>query len=135
MKLKIIWFLLSVTLICSCTSLSKNSPYEVKGEVQSRKGGTAFEYTFHNKTEKAVSKIEFTLSLYDIDGEPVFSGDWITMERPVYVKGWEDTEDYFCIDEFLETEEGNLFTDYFYASKIWYEDGTFWEDPFGRFSE
>lgn len=75
------------------------------------------------------------MSFYNADGEPVFDTDWITVELPLLVEPQSEAEGMIDLEEYKDQLLQDYATDSFYASKLWYSDGSVWEDPYGRFAE
>jgi len=115
-------------------------PYCIDGYVSLSSEAGEFKYagmniTFYNKTDKNIKLITFTFFLYDEDGNPPFSGNnCITVDCMQEVKARETVD--FCIglDEYIAAvPEEPYQTDYLYAGRIEYEDGTVWDDPYGLY--
>ncbi|HAH63202.1 MAG TPA: hypothetical protein DCL73_14025 [Treponema sp.] len=115
-------------------------PYSIDGYVSLSSESAAFKYagmniTFYNKTGKDIKRITFNFFLYDEDGNPPFPGNnCITVDCVQAVKAY-DTVD-FCVslDEYMVTVPDEPYqTDFLYAGRIEYEDGTVWEDPYGLY--
>lgn len=91
-----------------------------------------------NRISKSVIAMDFILCLFDMDGEPVFEEDWIKFhfdfsDFPIEENCHERR--IINLDEYLSSvPEEPYLTDYFYASKIVYSDGSVMEDPFGRYA-
>lgn len=115
-------------------------PYSIDGYVSVSSESAAFKYagmniTFYNKTGKDIARITFNFFLYDEDGNPPFPGNnCVTVDCVQTVKAY-DTVD-FCVslDEYIATVPDEPYqTDFLYAGRIEYEDGTVWEDPYGLY--
>lgn len=126
-------------ILTGCASIKKiESPYSLSGEMAENDSGSGWVYglNFVNNSPKLVKKIDFVLSLYDEDGEPVFEADWIEFSIERFVSENESVSVSFPLDDFFEElPEYAYMTDYFYAARIEYADGSVFEDPLGRFSE
>ncbi len=128
-------------MICnsvSCSNFSKqNPPYVVSGEMvieDSRdyeNGG--FDFSFFNKSDKAVVSFTLVFYLFDEEGNPPLSGkNNITLKIAERVEPLEKLEMCVSIDRYLTYVPSEPFTaDFIYVSKIIYEDGTQWSDPYG----
>lgn len=130
---------------CSCV-LPKisTSPCVVCGEPGLcflENSSVVFCFSVENKLSKSVTGADFILSLFDEDGEPVFKTDWVKFRLFLEnepLDGYEIRE--FCInlDEYFDADienDASYIVDYFYTSRIEYEDGSVIEDPFGRWCE
>lgn len=122
-----------------CVSLKKNeSPCTLTGEMTENVSGNGWSYylNFTNNSSKTVKKAGFVLSVYNEDGEPAFENDWIEFYVERIVEEGETIDFSYSLDEcFEEMPEYAYMTDYFYATRIEYTDGSVFEDPFGRFAE
>lgn len=114
---------------------AKKVPYDLEGEMLlfEKNYEAAYEYRFANYTEKAIEKCDFVLNLYNSDGEPVFEKDIIKFSVNETVLSGQENCGILDLRDFLdELEDFPYLTDYFYAEKIYFSDGTVLEDPFGR---
>ncbi len=127
--------ILVLVLLCGCKSLFATGPYSLFCDSPVLSDRMAYGYGFKNNSEKSVVKVELVLSLYDSDGEPVFDTDWITVEVPLFTEPGTVTQDQIDLSPYITDLPEDFATDYFYASKIWYQDGTLWQDPYGRYAE
>lgn len=124
---------------CSCVSLRGNAPYFASGELVFQQEGLVLEYDFLNKNSKTVEKVDFVVCAVD-SGDDDFSARRYFVSCKVCVPPGESVHDYFEISDFSDLCDPDDFNgsdlqiESFYAEKIYYSDGTFFEDPFGRFS-
>lgn len=95
-------------------------------------GSLVYDFSFFNASEKTVEEFSVVLSLFDSNGEPALSSDFITADFVAAVPPGENR--FFEIDlrPFLAADEDEIYmTDYFYVSFIRYDDGSVWKDEFG----
>ena len=130
--------LLSLLLI-SCNGYSLDSiPYVISGDFVMNDGSKDYSicgvdiYLF-NKSEKEISSVNVVFFLFDKDGEPaVECQNKISAQVEQPVSGQEDCTFCLSLDRFMNSvPEENLLVDYLYLSRIEYEDGSCWEDPYG----
>lgn len=125
--------------ICACVSLRGNAPYFASGELVFQQEGLVLEYDFLNKNSKTVEKVDFVVCAAD-SGDDDFSARRYFVSCKVCVPPGESVEDYLELHDFFDLHDNDDFNgsdlqiESFYAEKIYYSDGTFFEDPFGRFS-
>lgn len=141
------WILTCTLVFSGCTSLTAQKVYWIYGEMDDRpeysvlddscihkSGSFCYNFTFENCMDKEIGSADLVLSLFDEDGEPVFAGDWILYHWEHSVLPGEVVEDCIILDSYFDFEpECPYLTDYFYAIRIEYADGTVFEDPFGRY--
>lgn len=124
---------------CSCVSLRGTAPYFASGEFNFRQEGLVLEYDFLNKNSKTVEKVDFVVCAA-VSGDDDFSARRYFVSCKVCVPPGESVEDYLELHDFFDFHDNDDFNgsdlqiESFYAEKIYYSDGTFFEDPFGRFS-
>lgn len=129
-------------ILCfSCLSNRQVSfPLIVRGEMTSgcEYGGQwGIACTVENRLPERITEMDFILSLFDEDGEPVFATDWMEFhfgfsENPI--EQGEERDFFILLDDYLETEPDEPYlVDYFYACRVEYESGRVLEDPFGRY--
>ncbi len=114
------------------------APYAVSGEMRlgSSVGYTTagFDFLFCNRAEKNVTGFTVVFALFDSDGDPPFFGaDYMTQTFRCILSPQENAEFAVSLDSYLDdVPDEPYLTDYLYAARIEYEDGSVWEDPFGR---
>lgn len=118
----------------SCQSIRASSPYSLTGEFQSAAEKTLLSFSLTNNSQKEIKKVEFVFSAYDQNGEPIFGNDFQTERMSLNILPNETISDFFEISELFDFLEEDFELDYFYVSKIYYEDGSVFEDPLGRFA-
>lgn len=125
--------------ICACVSLRGGAPYFASGELVFQQKGLVLEYDFLNKNSKTVEKVDFVVCVA-VSGDDDFSARRYFVSCKVCVPPGESVEDYLELHDFFDLYDNDDFNgcdlqiESFYAEKIYYSDGTFFEDPFGRFS-
>ena len=146
-KIILLFFMAAFSLFGSCASRPEcRQLYWLEGEVcgagsndlyfDSETGGAqcVYNFDFENLSDIEILRTEFVLSLFDEDGEPVLDGDWIKFDYVRSVLPGETVEGAVILDEWLAYDsEKSYVTDYFYAGRIEYADGSVFEDPFGRY--
>ena len=135
-RLSIVLFSL---LFISCNGYSLDSvPYVISGEFVMNDASKDYSicgvdiYLF-NKSQKEISSVNIVFFLFDKDGEPaVECQNKITAQVEQTVSAEEDCSFCLSLDHFMNSvPEEKLLVDYLYLSKIEYEDGSCWEDPYG----
>lgn len=100
-------------------------------------GPLSYDFTFCNNSKKTVEAFSVVLSLFNGDGEPALSSDFITVDFSERVFPGDCRSFEIDLRPFVSSdweESGELYmTDYFYANFIRYEDGSVWKDEFGSF--
>ena len=143
----ILRILICALVLSGCASLKAQKVYLIYGEMDEpsartvqddscvqKSGSLCYNFTFENCMDKEIGSADLVLSLFDEDGEPVFAGDWILYHWEHSVLPGEIIEDCIILDGYFDFEPECLYlTDYFYASRIEYTDGSVFEDPFGRY--
>lgn len=125
--------------ICACVSLRGSAPYFASGELVFQQEGLVLDYDFLNKNSKTVEKVDFVVCAA-VSGDDDFSARRYFVSCKVCVPPGESVEDYLELHDFFDLYDNDDFNgsdlqiESFYAEKIYYSDGTFFEDPFGRFS-
>jgi len=123
----------------SCKAYTQDYvPYVLNGEFVMEEGVSEYSICgvnlfLLNKSEKNIRRVNLVFFLFDKDGEPAIEcRNKLEFSIEENIAASESSE--FCIglDEYMysiPTEE--LLLDYLYLSKIEYEDGCVWEDPYG----
>lgn len=128
-------FFLFVFAFVSCATVRYAAPYSLFGEFSSAPEGVLLNFSLTNNAQSQIEKICFVLGAYDSDGEPVFEGDSLQIELKLCVLPGKTVEDYFNVDFLNDFSEDDFKLDYFYAEKIFYSDGSVFEDSLGRFAQ
>ncbi len=139
---KIICLLLLVILFLfsgSCKSYAQSyAPYLLDGEFVMEDGAADYSICgiklfLVNKSDKNISKVNLVFFLFDKDGEPAIEcRNKLEFKVERVIAATESCD--FCIglDKYMNSiPSESLYVDYLYLSKIEYEDGSSWEDPFG----
>ncbi len=86
-----------------------------------------------NKSEKEIKNISIVFFLFDKDGEPAYEcRSKIAVEVDKDIAAQESSTFCISLDKFMNAiPQDLLLVDYLYVSKIEYEDGSRWEDPYG----
>ena len=147
-KMKVI-FLILLLLNSGLNGLNADSkkgkkimkkPYALSAEMTVENSSiyenAGLEYEFENKSEKNVKA--FTIVFYVFDEEEGFLEDesgCVCLEVFCQLSAWDSIEDCISLDGFFsEVLEDACQLDYLYVSRITYADGSFWEDPSGRYA-
>ena len=103
--------------------MDASSDYEIAG----------LDFSFFNRSEKTVSEFTLVFYLFDEDGEPAsLCRSNIVLSVSCEIPPGERLEKLLSLDTFFSAvPEQEYFTDYVYVSRIKYEDGSTWKDPFG----
>ena len=90
-------------------------------------------FQFYNQSVKQVKEISVAFFLFDKDGEPAREcSNRINLEIESRIEAGDSLKKCISLDRFMnQFPEEALYVDYLYVSRIEYEDGSFWEDPFG----
>lgn len=118
----------------SCQTVRSFAPYSLTGEFLSEAEKTLLSFSLTNNSQKEINNVEFVFSAYDQNGEPIFESDFQTKKMSLNILPNETINDFFEILELSDFSDQDFELDYFYVSKIYYEDGTVFEDPLGRFA-
>lgn len=155
----LIFVLLMAVLIftftsCVCVRGRANGgvPYFAAGELVFRQERLVLLYDFLNESGRSVEKVDFVVCTEDSGESAEYnSGEnfWedsveeyssaykFCVQCKISVPPGESVQDYFVISDFFsqtEYEEELPEIESFYAEKIYYSDGTVFEDVFGRYA-
>ena len=138
---KFLWICLVLFMTCCSLCAKEKTPYVGKGEFVLASESSDFEIAgvnlyFFNKSEKAVVGFTVVFYLFDEDGEPVSTGrSNIALAVQKVIEPMAAFEETISLDKYFVTvPESEYSVDFFYVSKIVYEDGTTWKDPLGMMS-
>ena len=134
-----LFFILLMTGVTGCSFTPLNPvPYMVSGEFVMEDASEDYsvcgiDLLFFNQSDKCVKDFSIVFFLFDRDGEPARECcNRISFDIEKYIDPRESFSKCLSLDKFMNTfPEDRLWVDYLYVSRIEYEDGTFWEDPFG----
>lgn len=134
-------------LLSSCsTSLGINAlekrvlPYALTAKMVTEASNVyelaGIDFTFLNRGDKAVKSFTMVFFMYDEDGNPPGIGNnGVMLDIVVDVPEGKCEEDLVSLDRFLyEIPDSPYQLDYVYVSRIVYEDGSEWSDPFGMYA-
>lgn len=140
-------FAVSAVLSCfflfGCCSLFNKTdvadvPYIAEGRMEIDENSGDYEIAglnlfFMNKSEKNVSEFTVVFYLFDVDGEPISGGKSnIVLTVKESVSSMESLRCCVSLDKYFSiVPETAYAVDYFYVSRIVYENGDVWTDPFG----
>ena len=121
-------------------AFAKNAPYALQAKMVTEPSAiyeaAGLDFSFLNKESQKVKSITIVFFMYDEEGNaPSIGPNNAELEIFVDVEAGELVEDCVCIDSLLyEIPEEPYQLDYLYVSRICYEDGSEWRDPYGFFS-
>lgn len=134
-----LFVLMFVLLVSGCKSNSfEPVPYVVAGEFVMDENSEEYSICgvnalVLNKSEKNICSMNMVFFLFDRDGEPAGEcQSMLSFEIEKSILGNQKAA--FCVglDKYMNSvPEEVLQVDYIYLSKIVYEDGSVWEDPYG----
>ena len=114
-----------------------NNPYLVSGKFVMEEDSSDYEICgaelkFYNRSEKKVTEFEVVFYLFDSDGEPA-QECWNQLSFDIEIIDAEDSfEICLSLDSYMASvPQSQLRIDYLFVSKICYDDGSVWEDPYG----
>lgn len=134
-------FLLIVQIfcVCACVCVRGSAPYFLTGEFVFKQERFVFTYDFLNESSRSIEKIDFVVCVEDSDRDD-FSANKFFVPCKISVPPGESVHDYFEIQDFSglcdsdDFNESDLQVESFYAEKIYYSDGSVFEDVFGRYA-
>ncbi len=138
-KVFILFTLLSVFAFSACSFMPLNSvPYMVDGDFVMEEASEEYsvcgiDLIFFNQSDKCVKNFSIVFFLFDKDGEPAREcSNRISFDIEKTVEARDSFSKCLSLDKYMNFfPEELLWVDYLYVSRIDYEDGTFWEDPYG----
>ena len=141
-KVRFLSFFLFLLAACSQNSniFAKNPPYAVKAEMVTDSSSiyevAGLDFSFLNKSDQAVKSLTLVFYMFDEDGNPPGLGsNNVELEIIACVDAKSLLEDCVSLDQFLyEIPDEPYQLDYLYVSRIVYEDGQVWSDPFGMYA-
>ena len=139
MKITRVCIVLLTLLLTACNGYSLDSiPYVISGDFVMNDGAKDYsicgvDIYLYNKSDKEISSVNVVFFLFDKDGEPaVECRNKISVCVEETIPGQDDCSFCISLDSFMNSiPEEKLLVDYLYLSKIEYEDGSTWEDPYG----
>ena len=134
-KLFVLFVFPFVLIFFGCKNFSIESvPYLDLEESDSENYSVCgLDFQFYNLSVKDVKEISVVFFLFDKDGEPAYEcSNRITLEIETRIDAGDSFKKCLSLDRFMnQFPEEKLYVDYLYVSRIEYEDGSLWEDPFG----
>ena len=136
-------FILSGLLFCLCFNGCSFMPvtpvpYMVAGDFVMEEASDEYsvcgiDLLFFNQSDKAVREFSIVFFLFDKDGEPAREcSNRISFDIEKNVDARDSFSKCLSLDKYMNSfPDEPLWVDYLYVSRIDYEDGTFWEDPYG----
>lgn len=125
--------------VMSCQAFTLDSvPYVMSGNFVMEEGSSDYsicgvDFFLLNKSDKEIKKINVVFFLFDQDGEPAYEcQSKISAEIDKSIDGGDECSFCMSLDRFMNSIPSEpLMVDYLYLSRIEYEDGSSWEDPYG----
>ena len=126
----------------SCKSdsfgLYDSVPYVLSGDFVMEENSTDYsicgvDFSLLNKSEKEIKRVSIVFYLFDQDGEPAYEcQNKVSVQIDKSISSGEVSCFCMSLDRFMNSiPENNLTVDYLFLSRIEYEDGSHWEDPYG----
>ncbi len=136
MSLAIVALILGMT---SCMHM-ENVPYAVT-EPECMIGNRDYEhdfagihFVFYNNTEKIVTGFKCSFIVFDSTGElnPLIGSNILSLKYTQLINSQDKREIVFSLDPYIQQIPSEPYlVDFFYVSRIEYEDGSVWTDPYG----
>ena len=124
-------------IICFVFPFYAHTPYRIQGEVSVGADAELYEYgyialTFYNASKRTVRKFFAVVVLSGSDGESPFTeGNCVTFEYDENIAPHAVVNAEFSLDDYIsEMPDEAYCIDFLYVSKIEYDDGSVWEDPY-----
>ncbi len=133
-------FILAVALILSSCMHMETIPYAVTepecviGKVDGIHEFVGLHFTFYNNSEKSINKLKFSFIVFDSTGEssPFIGSNILTANYTDSIAPSESHDVVFSLDSYTsEIPTEPYIIDFFYITKIEYDDGSDWSDPYG----
>ena len=130
-------------LICSfsffaCSAFSAEKvPYNIEGNLEMDESEdyeiAGLNLYFYNRSERTVKEFTIVFYVFDADGEPAsFCRSNISFSVKKTIPAQEAIDVCLSLDSFfIYVPDEYCTADYMYVSRILYEDGSVWQDPFG----
>ena len=146
--MKVILYLFIFISLCQVKLTAKSrkgnknmkKPYSLSAEMTVENSSiyenAGLEIEFENKSEKTVKAFSIVFFVFNEDeGFLESESGNICLEVFCNLSAWNSIEDCISLDGFFsEVLEDACQLDYLYVSRITYADGSFWEDPSGRYA-
>ena len=115
-----------------------SNPYLVSGNFVMEEDSSDYEICgaelkFYNRSEKKVTEFEVVFYLFDSDGEPAQEcWNQLSFDIEKIIDAEDSFEICLSLDSYMASvPQSQLRIDYLFVSKICYDDGSVWEDPYG----
>ena len=125
-------------IICFVFPFYAHTPYRIQGEVSVGADAELYEYgyialTFYNASKRTIRKFFAVVFLSGSDGESPFTeGNCIVLECDENIAPYAVVNAEFSLDDYISEMPDEAYRiDFLYVSKIEYDDGSVWEDPYG----
>jgi len=132
----------AMCFLCFALPLYARTPYRIHGEVSVGADAELYEYagialTFYNASGRTVRRFSVVVFLSGSDGESPFTeGNCVTLEYDENIAPYAVVNAEFSLDDYIsEMPDEAYCIDFLYVSKIEYDDGSVWEDPFGLYAK
>ncbi len=128
-----------ISFFTNCKTYSLDSvPYVITGDFVMEEKSSDYsicgiDFFLMNKTEKEIRSFNVVLYLFDQDGEPAYEcSSKISADIEKSISSGDSASFCMSLDKFMNSiPADSLIVDYLYLSKIEYQDGSVWEDPYG----
>lgn len=128
-----------ISFFINCKTYSLDSvPYVITGDFVMEENSSDYsicgiDFFLMNKTEKEIRSFNVVLYLFDQDGEPAYEcSSKISADIEKSISSGDSASFCMSLDKFMNSiPADSLIVDYLYLSKIEYQDGSVWEDPYG----
>ena len=129
-------------IICFVFPFYAHTPYRIQGEVSVGADAELYEYgyialTFFNASKRTIRKFFAVVFLSGSDGESPFTeGNCVTLEYDENIAPRTTVRAEFGLDDYIsEVPDEAYQIDFLYVSRIEYDDGGVWEDPYGVYAK
>ncbi|MCQ2592577.1 MAG: hypothetical protein MJ188_07295 [Treponema sp.] len=136
-----IFLILSIFVFTGCQLFgTPKVPYLISGEMTMESSAqyevAGFDYYFLNKVNKTVKDFTMVFFLFDQEGNsPCIGSNNIVLKIEGDVPEGRSVTGCVSLDSLLtEIPEESYDIDFLYVSRISYEDGSVWSDPFGIYA-
>ncbi len=135
-------FAFCILLTSGCQAFSQDPlPYVINGEFVMEEGASDYSicgvnFFLFNKSQREIKKVDIVFFLFDKDGEPAYEcRNKISASIEKIISAGQDCSFCMSLDSYMNSIPAEaLLIDYLYLSRIEYEDGSLWEDPYGLFA-
>lgn len=136
----LLFFFLSVFTGCQSDSFEpfESVPYVLSGNFVMEENSSDYsicgvDFSLLNKSEKRIKRVSIVFYLFDQDGEPALEcQNKVSVQIDKVIEAGEVSSFCMSLDQFMNSiPANNLTVDYLFLSRIEYEDGSLWEDPYG----